>query len=607
MADLIQTSLLSLFAKKDRRPIYEWATENLTQLPPVLTVRSFSVEESRHFCAPLDALQCEETRQVVIRKPVRSGGTLIADVWHIWCRANDPGPAMSIFQSDKIAADHGEHRLLWMMRRCDVIKPLLSVDRFAIRKNEITFADGLPLYVIGPGINNLQTRGIRYLSISEAWIPAVGAMVEQAEGRLGDFKRVQLSKLLLDSQGGTEGDPVDARFMDGNAAEWNVECQSCGHHMPAKWSGQRADGTRWGLRWNEHKDKRGFWDLAACLPTVRFECRACGHPHLDNPQTRARWNRSGRFIDGNPAAPLALRSYTWTGLIIDPWANLLQTFLGAMNAYKLGVIDPLVQFFQKYMGEPKSEGSVHETLSNVPVARYEVQTTWPDEKLRTLCVDVQETEFWYVIRAWGLHGESRRLDCGRCYNWTELELLQKNRTIEDRHVFIDSGFRTKEVYRACCRHGAWARMGGIYVWCGWHPVKGEPQRAFPHKWKKETIWRSYSEPTNVDAESGQATDAGPRHCQLIRFSDPTLQDRLEQLLKKGFLKSPEGHGEMDETYKRHIANEFKRLKKNKNTGRSEWQYVARGPNHMRDCEKISVLGATLSELLPDTIDAEANP
>lgn len=602
MTDTIQTSLLSLFARKDRRPIHEWASENLKELPPVLTVRSFSVEESRHFCAPFDALQSEEVRQVVIRKPVRSGGTLIADVWHLWCRANDPGPAMSIFQSDKVAADHMEHRLLWMIGRCEATKALLSIDRFATTKHEVTFSDGLPLYVIGPGLNNLQTRGIRYMSISEAWIPAVGAMVEQAEGRLGDFKRVQLSKLLIDSQGGCEGDAVDTRFMAGNAAEWNIECASCGHFMPARWSGMREDGSRWGMRWDKKKDKRGFWNIAECQPSLRFECRACGHPHLDNATTRARWNRSGRYVDTNPGAPPSLRSFTWTGLIIDPWPNLLQTFLSAMNAYKQGVIDPLIQFFQKYMGEPKSESSVHETLSEVPVAKYEVQSTWPDERLRLLTVDVQESEFWYVARAWGLNGESRRLKCGRCYNWTELELVQKEFGIEDRHVFLDSGFRTKEVYRACCRHGAWMRVGGLTVWCGWHPVKGDAQRAFPHKWNKETLWRSYSEPTNVDAEAG--TEAGGiRHCQLIRFSDPTLQDRMEQLLKRGYMKSPErSDGEMDELYRKHLANEFKRLKKNKNTGRSEWQYVARGPNHMRDCEKIQVFGATLGELLPDSIE-----
>ncbi len=454
MADIIQASLLSLFARKDRRPIYEWAEQYLDELPPVLTVRSFSVAESRHFCAPLDALQAEDTRQVIIRKPVRSGGTLLSDVWHVWCRANDPGPAMSIFQTDKIAEDHAKHRLLWMMMRCAPIVPLLPEDRFSKKKNELTFADGLPLYVVGPGLNNLQTRGIRYMSISEAWIPTVGVMVEQAEGRLGDFKRIQLSKLLIDSQGGVEGDAVDARFMAGNAAEWNVQCESCGHYMPARWSGLRHDGGRWAMRWDKKKDKRGFWDIGACLPTVRFECRQCGHPHLDTPAMRAHWNRTGRYIDTNPAAPPALRSFTWTGLVIDPWRNLLETFLTAMNAYKLGVIDPLIQFFQKYMAEPKSEASIHETLSTVPIAKYEVQSAWPDEKMRTLCVDVQEAEFWYVIRAWGLQGESRRIDCGRCYNWTELELIQKNGLVEDRLVFIDSGFRTKEVYRACCRHGA---------------------------------------------------------------------------------------------------------------------------------------------------------
>lgn len=604
MADLIRSTLSDIFRARDRRPIYDWAADNLKVLPPVLTVRGpFSVENSRHFCGPFDALQSDSVRQEVIRKPVRGGGTLIADVWHCWTRANDPGPAMAIFQTDIIAKDHGKHRLIWQMLHCDQTAVLLSANRHELKNSEVTFADGIPLYITGPGINNLQTRGIRYMSISEAWLKEVGQMLENAEARLGDFKRIQTSKLLLDSQGGTEKDGLDQRFNAGNAAQWNVECASCGHFAPAIWSGRREDGSRWGMRWDEVRDSRGLWDVGKAIQTLRWECKACGHPHLDTTRTKSNWNRTGRYVDTNPSAPPSLRSHHWTALIIDPWPELLATYLNAVNAYKMGVIEPLIQFFQKYMAEPKSESSVHEALSNVPTAKYEIQKTWEDEVIRFMTVDVQESEFWFVVRAWGKFGESRRLDFGRCFNWTELESKQSEWKVQDTHTFIDSSYRTREVYRACCRHGAWGRAGGVPLWFGWHPLNGEAQRSFPHKDGRQTILRSYDSPTNVDAETGTKHE-GPSHCQMIRFSDPTMQDRLEQLLKKGLMKSPNVEGEIEETYRRHLASEFKRIKKDKFTGKSVWVYVCpSGENHGRDCEKEQVLAATLAGLIPDLIDS----
>src|SRR5690349_6427542 len=84
------------FAAPDRRPIYEWAKDNVV-LPAVLTRHGhFEFADSRHFLPIFDALQDDHVRQVSIRKPVRGGGTLISDIWHVWTRGTDPGPAMAV-------------------------------------------------------------------------------------------------------------------------------------------------------------------------------------------------------------------------------------------------------------------------------------------------------------------------------------------------------------------------------------------------------------------------------------------------------------------------------------------------------------------------------
>lgn len=602
MGALIRDNLCGLFRARDRRPIYEWAHDNLTELPPTLTIRgAFSVDSSRHFIASFDALKDERVRQVVVRKPLRGGGTLISDVWHCWTRATDPGPAMAIFQSDKIATDHATHRLIWMMTHCECIKSLLSFDRHQLKNSEITFADGLPLYVTGPGINNLQTRGIRYMSISEAWIKDVGKMIENAEGRLGDFKRIHSSKIFFDSQAGEENDQLDLRFNEGNQAWWNVQCQRCGEFMPPVWTGHREDGTRWGMRWDEIRDERGNWNVAKAVETLRFECKFCGHPHTDSPRLKSEWNRTGKYVELNPNASPEKKSFHWSAMITDIWGQLAEKYLMAINAYKLGVITPLIEFFQKYMAEPKSEASIHTVIASVPTAKYEINSDWPSETHRFLTVDVQEIEFWYIVRAWSKTGESRRIEAGRCNNWTDIEDVQKKHKIQDTHVFIDSGYRAREVYSKCCQHGSWAQYRGMFLWYGWHPTKGDPEKSFRHvfKGKKDHVYRSYAPMKTVDAELGTEYQ-GIRQCQLIIYSDPMMQERMDFHLKKGLMQSPSTDTEMDRIYKKHIGSEFKKAKKNEFTGKVEMVYVCpSGENHLRDCEKQQMLAATLAEILPD--------
>ncbi len=596
----IRDSLLRIFSPKDRRPIHEWAHDNLRELPPVLTVRgAFSVEHSRHFIAPLEALADEHVRQVAVRKPVRGGGTLISDVWHVWCRSVEPGPAMAIFQSDKIAEDHGASRLLWMMKHCEATQNLFSSDRYSTTKDCIRFADGVPFYITGPGINNLQTRGLRYLSVSESWIPAVAKILEQAEARLMDFMRTQSSKIYFDSQGSLENDPFDERWCQGDQNIWQVQCAGCGKYCEPRFSGLRPDGTRWGLLWDKSEN------ISRILETIRFECQHCGHVHTDSPRTKSNWNLSGKYVPQNPNAARSKKSHTWNAVIFDPWANLVEKYLGAIRLMRLGNAIPIIEFVQKYCAESTSEASVQERISNrLPTASYEVKSDWPAEYIRFMTVDVQEDCFWVVVRAWSRTGESRRLFFGQKFGWADLEKLQEAWKVNDSQVVIDSGYRTREVYGQCCKHGAWGRLGGQAVWIGWHPVRGTDELYFNHKTKNHgTLQRSYAPPTVVDAEAGTEA-SGANSCQLFRWSNQRIKERMMQLLKKGLMLSPpaDPHDKMEREYKRQMAGEYLKAIKSKLTGKTVFKFVKCGDNHAYDCEAMSVLAATMGYILPDSVE-----
>src|SRR5205807_290450 len=103
------------------------------------------------------------------------------------------------------------------------------------------------------------------------------------------------SKVLCISQGGPcEGVPIEEsdwyrHFHRGQVLEWEAQCLSCGKWFDPVFSGQRLDGSFWGITWDKHQLPNGDWDVAKCVPTVRFECPHCAHPMLDGARTKGEW------------------------------------------------------------------------------------------------------------------------------------------------------------------------------------------------------------------------------------------------------------------------------------------------------------------------------
>lgn len=573
----------------DRRPIYQWAAQ-WVEMPAVLTIHGrFNPELSRHFLAVFDALQDDHVRQVVLLKPARGGGTLISDVWHCWARANDPGPAMAVLQTDDIAGDHAEARLMPMLSGCEVIKPLLPTNRHQQRSTEIIFGDGLPFYCTGPSISKLQTKGIRYMSLDEAWLYKPG-IVDEAIGRLGDYQRMQTSKLFAVSQAGEEDDALDRLYKEGHRAEWHVRCQKCDQLFEPRWTGRRADGSVWGMRWDELKDERGMWKVRECCDTIRYECPHCAHPHIDGARTKEAWNLSGEYVATNPQAPRSKRSFHWRATIDFPWLDLVGWYLESLNAWKLGMPDPLIVFFQKRMAEPRSERTLLEGAVTFKRTVITADTPWDEEAMRFLTVDRQEEDlFWLTVRAWARTGESRRLFFGKVFGFAAVKEIQERFKVQN--VFVDSGYMPKGdtgVYAACIRHG-------------WTSVKGTDDAFFWHHTKRGQVQKSYAPLSRGDPESGTSNE-GRHYANLIRFSASRMADRVHMLLSKNLWVEPAGHEDdlEEQEYRRQMSSEFKKRKVDKFTGKMQWVWVCpSGNNHAFDCAKMQVLAATLADLLPD--------
>jgi len=590
----------------DRRPIYEWAREHIT-LPNAFTITGpYNPDYSRRFLDIFDALKSDTVRNVIVKKPVRGGGTMIGDIWLPWVIANDPGPFMFLMQSDKVARAHTDTRTKPIMENCEPVKPFVSEDRSKTRKSEMIFRNGMYLGISGPSLNNLQSKGIRYLFLSEVWLPDWFGKVNEALGRTKDFRNNAMDKVFMESQAGEEGDDLDTWFHRGTMKEWAIVCLKCSHSMVVtKWQNKRSDGTRWGLVWdNQKSNKRNEpFDLKRAQETIHFECEKCGHPHLHNDHTLREWNRLGHYIQTNTDANPRVESFRWPGLIHNSWVDMVEMFHSAIIAYKQGNLDPLKIFFQKYVPESWSESKAHEA-SPIQTTKFDAKEKWEDEYVRFLTIDVQdESLFYWVARSWSKDGESRRLAFGRAYSYSELNKIQLDWSIAGPNVFIDSGFDTRIVYFQAAKYD-WNATKGDNVE---HYMEDIVPRKRRNKRAPEKVRKSYKL-TYGDSERGTGTE-GKHVCVLVRYSDITYQWRVYRLINGKGAKwlTPQTDMTQEEMeYRDHLFSEYPKKTRDKMTGKVKWIFVCpSGNNHWRDCEKLQALAATAAQCLIDYQDEQS--
>jgi hypothetical protein len=596
----------------DRRPIYTWAGENVDIPAGVYTVSGFfDVSRSRYLLKPFDALQSDIVRKVTFQAPTRSGKSLLADIWLMWLISQSSGPTMWNFNTDPQARKHFRTRLLPLMLATRCIADLLPEDTRKLTQ-EVIFRDGVPLYVQGPALDNLQGVGVCNLIEDELWRRDEGRHA-QALSRLGDYEKLGMDKNLNIGQGGYEGDDQDLEFQAGTQEEWFVPCEKCGHRQEPIFSGSRGDGSLFGMRFGdkpECKDRYGDWVISKVIPTVRWECEKCGHPHVDEERTKKRWNDEGDYVVKNPdarriaAEGLRLedfidRSFHIPGLLTKSWIDQVIKYCKAQNQLRMGNLDPLITIVQKDQARSWSEAKF---LNAKPTPTYDLSKAWPDAKYRFITIDVQELgEKWLLICDWSPHGECRPIWYGKVFGETEILAKQKEFKIANpRHVFIDCGHDAKGttgVYAMCIRNGWTALRGDDRPdWLHSEIVKT------PRGPQKITIRRSYSEAQSGDAESGRIGQ-GHQFALVFYWSNPTIKRRFHKALDRGKVKFPVGpNGEeipWVKELKRQIAKEYRKRIYNRQTGRFKEIWFSAGENEGFDCMCEQFTAATMARILKD--------
>jgi phage terminase large subunit GpA-like protein len=602
---MIGAASIEAWKLRDRRPIWEWAHDNVT-LPPVLTKTSaFSVEDSLHFCEPLDALRDDRVREINIMAPPRSGKSLIADLFIPWTIDNDPASVLHVFQDDAMAKSYAETRAMPVIKSVSAITELLQTNRHATRTKEIVFSNGLPYIVTGPALGKLQSRGFRVVIIDEPWLIAKdhAGRIAEAKARMGDFARQQRNKFLCISQGGTEGDDWAQQFALGSLHEWNVECCGCRKRFVPEWEGKRSDGTRWGICYDAVKTESGRRNIRAAMESIRYECPHCGHPHMDTPRVKQAWNVNGCYVaeDGGSAKR---KSYHWCGLIIDPWADQVEEWIRAQDAYDDGNHQPLITFYQKRRAS-HYDADKAERVFELPSVEL---TSDKKYDLTFLTVDVQQDHFWAVIGGWSQAGDITVLWAGRLYGWQEIADMQRSHNIQDQCVFIDAGegSRQAEIFSECARHGH--TVGAM--WKSWVALKGRDRNdGFRVEVRRgQYVYKPYSwppakgDPTiGLRADDPRRAELRGKYCPVVQWSNYTIKGLAKVRRDEMAAGSPRSQvikAEWNDEFARQLHSERETTLEDKYGKRTKrWVRIGKRDNHLWDCLCMQLVAAAMAGIL----------
>lgn len=357
--------------------------------------------------------------------------------------AQDPGPMMIVYPSEKLAKFTSEKRLQPLIQ----LSPDLA-QHFKERESkdlELAFDS---MYIALTGANSpsdLSSRPVRYIFFDEIdkfpkWAGAEAGPMELAAERTKtfyNFKIVRVSTPTLKTgniwQGWLNAD-VQYKYF--------VPCPHCGE-MQVLDFGQ--------IKWPEGADENEAKAMAY------YECKHC-HESIDDRHKPAML-RAGEWRGEKKKSGRAAKVAFHLNSIYSPWltfGDVAAKFLASKEEPAL-----LMNFINSWLAEPWVDKSSR-MQSDVVMEKqlpYERGTMPAEAQILTAGIDVQLDHFWYSVRAWGPHLTSWLVDYGRLETWADLEvMLDRNYPDVNGEIHninlacMDSGYNTDEVYAFCAHH-----------------------------------------------------------------------------------------------------------------------------------------------------------
>lgn len=457
-AKIVERAGRSALAPPEKLSPSQWAekkldlSERVTQYPG-----RFSYDRSPYLREIIDQIANPFVELVTFAKAAQVGGTQgILAVGIGYAIDQDPGPAMIVFPSSQGAKEYSEERLQPLIDDCSTLRRHKLDARDKYRKQTMMF-DRMNLALVGAGSPaNLASRPIRYLFCDEIdkWklnTKIEGNPLDLADKRTRTFwnrKRFRISTPTVPTG------PIWQSYLEGDQRQYWVPCPHCDG-----WQVLKFDHLTWD---QDARNERG-WDLGKVRESTYYRCDHCDGKILDKHKRtmllRGEWRAQIKGTTRHASYHLSALYPLWV-----PFGDVSTAFLQS-KPYP----DKLRDFINSTLGEPWEERGDTATEDDILKHRSDYpEGECPGVPLECyITADVQQDSLYYVIRAWGEYETSWLIRYGQVLDFESLQEVasmtyrcKDGKQLRVTHGFIDSGFRTDEVYRFCEKYG-WAPCKGI--------------------------------------------------------------------------------------------------------------------------------------------------
>lgn len=552
---------LAVLKPPEKLTVSEWADKYriLSELDSAAPGH-WRTSKTPYLKAVMDAFNADFIHDITFCAGTQLGKTSAEQNMIGYAVAQDPGPMLVVYPSEKLAKFTSEKRLQPLI----MLSPALR-EKFNERGSkdlELSF-DTMYIALVGANsASDLSSRPARYVFFDEIdkfpkWTGAEAGPLELAAERTKTFynrKIVKVSTPTLKTgniwQGWLNAD-IQYRYF--------VPCPHCGEMQVLEF-GQ--------IKWPEGSDE------TEARAAASYECKYC-HEIIDDRQKPAML-RAGEWRGERKRKGRAHKVAYHLNSIYSPWltfGDVAAKFLASKDEPAL-----LMNFVNSWLAEPWEDKSSR-MKSDVVMEKalpYERGRMPAAAQLITCGIDVQLDHFYYSVRAWGAHMTSWLVDWGRAETWADLEtVVERNYADTNGEIHnvnlacMDSGYNTDDVYSFCAQH-----MGVIV------PTKGA-SRALKSRY-------------TVSILDKQAAGFGLRLYEMDT-------NQLKNFIASRMSIDPGAYGSWNvyEGIEREYADQIcseQRVEKKDRKGRVSivWEKISSHvANHLLDCETNNVLAAEI--------------
>lgn len=450
----------------------------------------------------IDSAGLSWVRQVTIQASTQVGKTEALLCMAAWATCEDPGPMVWVLPTREEAESFGADRVLPMVEATPRLREQMGGERWDAKKRQVRFRRSTLWLRTSRTPAELASKAARRVFGDEvnkwpSWTQKEAGPWELLTERTRTFP----NHLRVCTSTPTLPDGlVSKEHAKGDRRSYWVPCPACGHHQVLVWGR---------VKWPKEVDSE---EAARRLRQAWYECEQC-QAKLDDRQrvamvaagvwVPAGWSVLDWLNKGAAADRAPHRSYhLWAAY--SPWVQLWE--IVAQHLRSAGDPGLAMNFCNSWLGEVWQEKIEDATDDQARASRrpYARGTTPEGPMVVVAGVDTQAHYLPFVVRGFGMDGNSWLLDHGRAETFVALEAAlfrqdwsrgdQRRPFLSLRLVLVDARYREGDAVDFARKWGGLVKLtkgsefGDARTWGSVHTLERHPVTGAPLRGDGVQLW-----------------------------------------------------------------------------------------------------------------------